>query len=149
MANAAITPIRSGPPLGSDGDIPVQYIDFDARGFGRRFPQTDAPEGWVKKVNRRAGKVWVGYFHLWTTDAQSRRVRTKKEKTLGSGSLPKHEAQQKLADYISEYTGKLTKQGDSISTFTELWKAFWPACNRRLGKCLGHGARPMHAQNDE
>jgi len=47
MANAAITPIRSGPPLGSDGDIPVQHTDFDARGFGRRFPQTDAPEGWV------------------------------------------------------------------------------------------------------
>ena len=47
MANAAITPIRSGPPPGSDGDIPVQHTDFDARGFGRRFPQTDVPEGWV------------------------------------------------------------------------------------------------------
>src|ERR1700730_504249 len=101
MANAAIKPIRSGPPPVSDGDIPVQHTDFDARGFGRRFPQTDAPEGWVKKVNRREGKVWVGFFHLWTTDAQARRVRTKKEKTLGYGSLPKHEAQQKLADYIA------------------------------------------------
>ena len=143
MANAAITPIRSGPPLGSDGDIPVQHTDFDARGFGRRLPQTDAPEGWVKKVNRREGKVWVGFFHLWTTDAQARRVRTKKEKTLGSGSLPKHEAQQKLADYISEYTGKLTKQGDSISTFTELWKAFcavtsgqWSMKTRQNLPCL-------------
>ncbi len=29
--------------------------------------------------------------------------------------MPKHEAQQKLADYISEYTGRLTKQGDSIT----------------------------------
>ena len=38
--------------------------------------------------------------------------------------MPMHEAQQKLADYIIEYTGRLTKQGDSISTFCELWKAF-------------------------
>jgi hypothetical protein len=120
MANAAITPIRSGPPLGSDGDIPVQHTDFDARGFGRRFPQADAPEGWVKKVNRREGKVWVGFFHLWTTDAQARRVRTKKEKALGPGSLPKHEAQQKLADYISEYTGKLTRVGQLPILFRQL-----------------------------
>jgi hypothetical protein len=38
--------------------------------------------------------------------------------------MPKHEAQEKLADYITEYTGRLTRQGDSISTFGELWKAF-------------------------
>jgi hypothetical protein len=36
----------------------------------------------------------------------------------------KHEAQQKLAEYIEEYTSRLTKQGNSITTFTELWKAF-------------------------
>jgi hypothetical protein len=75
-------------------------------------------------MERRAGKVRVGFFHLWTTDAQGRRVRTKKEKTLGAASMSNHEAQRKLADYISEYTGRLTKQGDSISTFGELWKAF-------------------------
>jgi hypothetical protein len=38
--------------------------------------------------------------------------------------MPKHEAQRKLADYIEEYTGRLTKQGSSIATFTDLWKAF-------------------------
>jgi integrase len=38
--------------------------------------------------------------------------------------MPKHEAQQKLADYIEEYTGKLVHQGDSIESFAELWKAF-------------------------
>ena len=38
--------------------------------------------------------------------------------------MPKHEAQGKLAGYITEYTGRLTKQGDSISTFSEPWKAF-------------------------
>jgi hypothetical protein len=48
----------------------------------------------------------VGFFHLWTTDANGGRVRQKKEKTLGPVSMPKHEAQQKLADYILEYTGQ-------------------------------------------
>jgi integrase-like protein len=98
---------------------------FDLRGLGRRLPKTEAPAGWVKKIERsREGKVWVGFFHLWTTDIHGRRIRTKKEKTLGPASMPKHEAQEKLADYITEYTGRLTKQGDSISTFGVLWKAF-------------------------
>jgi integrase len=143
MANAAITPIRSGPLPGGNGDTPVQPVSLDARGLGRRLPQPEAPEGWVRKIERREGKVWVGFFHLWTTDAHARRVRTKKEKTLGAASLPKHEAQQKLADYISEYTGRLTKQGDSISTFTELWKAFcavksgqWSMKTRENLQCL-------------
>jgi len=61
---------------------------------------------------------------VWTTDADGRRVRQQKEKTLGPTSMPKHEAQQKLADYIEEYTGRLTKQGSSIATFNDLWKAF-------------------------
>ena len=79
----------------------------------------------MKKIERsREGKVWVGFFRLWTTDVHGRRVRTKKEKTLGPASMPKHEAQGKLAGYITEYTGRLTKQGDSISTFSEPWKAF-------------------------
>ncbi len=38
--------------------------------------------------------------------------------------MPKHEAHQKLADYIEEYTGKLLHQGESIESFAELWKAF-------------------------
>jgi hypothetical protein len=85
-------------------------VDFDVRGLGRRLPRTEAPEGWIKKIERcREGKVWVGFFHLWTTDANGGRVRQKKEKTLGPGSMPKHEAQQELADYISEYTGRLSR----------------------------------------
>ena len=100
-------------------------VDFDVRGLGRRLPRTEAPEGWIKKIERcREGKVWVGFFHLWTTDANGGRVRQKKEKTLGPASMPKHEAQQKLADYISEFTGRLSRQGNSITTFSELWKAF-------------------------
>ena len=38
--------------------------------------------------------------------------------------MPKHDAQKKLADYIEEYTGRLTKQDRSITTFGELWTAF-------------------------
>ena len=38
--------------------------------------------------------------------------------------MPKHEAQQKLADYIEEFTGKLIHQGDAIESFADLWKAF-------------------------
>jgi hypothetical protein len=59
------------------------------------------------------------------------------EKTLGPASMPKHEAQSKLADYIEEFTGRVTKQGSSIATFTDLGKAFcavrsgwWPKKTR-------------------
>jgi hypothetical protein len=93
-------------------------VDFDIRGLGRRLPRTEAPEGWIKKVERqREGKVWVGFFHVWTTGANGCRLRRKKEKTLGPASMPKHEAQSKLADYIEEYTGRITRQGSSIATF--------------------------------
>jgi hypothetical protein len=124
MAENATTPSASGQPLQNSTDPLGQPLDFDVRGLGRRLPRTDAPEGWLRKIERREGKVWVGFFHLWATDANSRRVRTKKEKTLGPASMPKHKAQQKLAEYIEEYTGRVTRQGSSIDTFTDLWKAF-------------------------
>ncbi len=123
MADKAIAPLDPPP---EDGSSPLgQPVDFDVRGLGLRLPRVDAPEGWIKKVERRReGKVWVGFFHLWSTDANGRRVRQKKEKTLGPASLPKHEAQSKLVEYIEEYTGKVVKQGSSITTFADLWKAF-------------------------
>lgn len=90
-----------------------------------KLARVEAPEGWVKKVERaREGKVWVGYFHVWETAPDGQRVRRKKEKTLGPATKPKHEALNELAEYIAEQTGKLAKQGESISTFAELWKAF-------------------------
>ena len=106
-----------------------QALDFDLRGLGRRLPRTEAPEGWVQKIARsREGKVWVGFFfHLWTTNPNGRRVRTKKEKTRGPASMAKHEAQEKSTDYITEYTGRLTSQGNSITTFSELLKDFFPS----------------------
>jgi Domain of unknown function (DUF4338) len=38
--------------------------------------------------------------------------------------MPKHEAQRKLAEYIEKYTSTITKQGSSIASFNDLWKAF-------------------------
>src|ERR1700733_15271131 len=68
-------------PLGNNPGPPGQALDFDIRGLGRRLPKAEAPEGWIRKIERRReGKVWVGFFHLWTTDAQGRRVRTKKKR---------------------------------------------------------------------
>src|SRR5882724_1743085 len=125
MADNAIVAIDSARPRTIDSSPLGEPVDFDVRGLGRRLPRTDAPEGWIKKIERRReGKIWVGFFHLWTTDANGRRVRTKKEKTLGPASMAKHEAQEKLTEYITEYTGRLTSQGNSITTFSELWKAF-------------------------
>src|SRR5271165_7685133 len=89
MADTATTPTRSANLPGNNGDTLGQPVDFDLRCLGRRLPKTEAPEGWVKKIERsREGKVWVGFFHLWTTDVHGRRVRTKKEKTLGPASMP-------------------------------------------------------------
>jgi integrase len=115
------------PVVSRPGFAPV--IEIDLRHIGRT-PQphltgSPTPEGWIKRIDRpREGKVWVGFFHLYVADSSGRTVRRKKEKTLGSATMPKHEAQQKLAEYIEEYTGKLIRQGDSIESFAELWKAF-------------------------
>jgi hypothetical protein len=71
---------------------------------------------------------WIGGPNNGGTSRalSGRAVRRKKEKTLGPATMPKHEAQQKLADYIEEYTGKLIHQGESIESFAELWKASRP-----------------------
>ena len=70
MADRATAAFDSGRSLGADPDPLGEPVDFDVRGLGRRLPRTEAPEGWIKKIERRReGKVWVGFFHLWTTDA--------------------------------------------------------------------------------
>jgi hypothetical protein len=105
------------------GLMPV--LDVLIQSVGRGLPRVEAPEGWVKKVDRaREGKVWVGSFHVWETTPGGKRVRRKKEKTLGPASKPRHEALRLLTDYIAQHTGKLAKQGESISTFAQLWRAF-------------------------
>jgi hypothetical protein len=111
-------PERKGPTL-------VPSLEVEIQSIGPGLPRVEAPEGWVKKVERaREGKVWVGYFHIWETGPDGQRVRRKKEKTLGPAIKPKHEALKELGEYITEHTGKLAKQDESISTFAELWKAF-------------------------
>jgi hypothetical protein len=39
-------------------------VDFDLKGLGGRLLRTDAPDGWIKKFERRQGKVWVVSFIL-------------------------------------------------------------------------------------
>ena len=83
-------------------------------------PESKRQRAGSGRSSAREGKVWVGYFHVWEIASDGQRVRRKKEKTLGPATKPKHEA---LND-IAEHTGKLAKQGESISTFAELWTAF-------------------------
>jgi integrase len=112
------TPERNGLALVPPKDVNVKTI-------GSHLPRVEAPEGWVKKMDReREGKVWIGFFHVWEIKPDGERVRRKKEKTLGPVTKPKHEALKELAAYITEYTGKLAKQGKSINSFSDLWEAF-------------------------
>src|SRR5229473_2442600 len=84
MAEVA-TIVFNSERLRTNGSSPLgEPVDFDVKGLGGRLPLTDAPEGWIKKVERRRqGKLWVGFFHIWVTDTSGRRIRQKKEKTLG------------------------------------------------------------------
>ncbi|MEO7143229.1 MAG: hypothetical protein ABI165_06950, partial [Bryobacteraceae bacterium] len=87
MAEKATAPFDSGQALGPSPSQLGEPVSFDVRRLGRQLPGAEAPEGWIKKIERRReGKVWVGFFHLWTTDANGR-VRQKKEKTLGPASM--------------------------------------------------------------
>jgi hypothetical protein len=82
-----IQPEREGLSLVTPLGVEIQRV-------GPSLPRVEAPEGWVKKIDRaREGKVWVGYFHVWETAPGGQRVRRKKEKTLGpatkrSGNSP-------------------------------------------------------------
>ena len=121
--SSASQPADSRPALAPVIEINVRHIGRTPQ--PEKLTGSEAPEGWIKRIDRpREGKVWVGFFHLYVADPSGRAVRRKKEKTLGPATMPKHEAQQKLADYIEEYTGKLIHQGESIESFAELWKAF-------------------------
>ena len=58
------------------GSRQVPPPDLAINSVGRGLPRVEAPEGWVKKVERaREGKVWVGYFHVWETAPDGQRVR--------------------------------------------------------------------------
>jgi hypothetical protein len=87
MADNATAAFDSGRPVEKRPSPLGESVDFDVRGPGRHLPRPEAPEGWIKKIKRRReGKVWVGFFHLWTADLNGERVRQKKERTLGPSS---------------------------------------------------------------
>ena len=98
--------------------------DFNVRDLGRRRPRTQTPEGWVKRIERGDGKVWVGFFHLWVTNRDGERLRRKKEKVLGPAAMPKHEALKKLAAYIQAFTRVEPAQTTVIRTYADLWRTF-------------------------
>src|SRR5215831_21428125 len=113
--SSASHPADSRPALAPVIEINVRHIGRTPQ--PEKLTGSEAPEGWIKKIDRpREGKVWVGFFHLYVADSFGRPVRKKKEKTLGPATMPKHEAQQKLADYLEEFTGKLIHQGDAIES---------------------------------
>jgi hypothetical protein len=99
-------------------------IEINVRHIGRtpqpeKLTGSGSPEGWIRKVDRpREGKVWVGFFHLYVADPSGRTIRRKKEKTLGPATMPKHEAQQKLAEYIEEYTSSIKGNRSSQLKFS-------------------------------
>jgi integrase len=148
MSDNAIPAFDSARQPGRDPSLLGEPVDFDIKGLGRRLPRTEAPEGWIKKIERRReGKVWVGFFHIWTTDTNGRRVRKKKEKTLGPASMPRHEAHSKLAEYVEGYTGSVIKQGNSIAIFAELWKAFCAVRSGRWSKKTKEDLRYLFAKH--
>jgi hypothetical protein len=59
--------------------------------------------------------------------------------------MAKHEAQTKLVEYIEEYTGRVTKQGNAISTFAELWNAFCAVKSGRWSKKMKEDLRYLSA----
>jgi integrase len=74
----------------------------------------------------------VGWVLLSLDDRSGRAAESsKKGKDAGPASMPKHEAQQKLAEYIEEFTGRITKQGNAITMFADLWNAY---CAVRSGQ---------------
>jgi hypothetical protein len=103
--SSASHPIDSRPALAPVIEINVRHIGRTPQ--PEKLTGSEAPEGWIRKVDRpREGRVWVGFFHLYVADPSGKAVRRKKEKTLGPATMPKHEAQQRLAEYIEEYTGR-------------------------------------------
>ena len=120
--NAAMHPSPAPSPADRPADSGLApVIEINVRHIGRtpqpeKLSGSEAPEGWIKRIDRpREGKVWVGFFHLYVADPSGRAVRRKKEKTLGPVTMPKHEAQQKLADYMrSKQASSSTRGNPSI-----------------------------------
>lgn len=122
MSERGIRPLPGQRPDETRGAAAGHDLDF--RDLGRRRPRAQSPEGWVKRIERGDGKVWVGFFHLWVTDPNGERLRRKKEKVLGPAAMPKHEALKKLAAYIQAFTRMEPAQATVIRTYADLWRTF-------------------------
>jgi hypothetical protein len=114
--------------------------DFYVQDLGRRRPKTQTPEGWVKKIERGDGKVWVGFFHVWVTSKDGERLRRKKEKVLGPAAIPKHDALKKLADYIQVFTREEPAQTAVIRTYAARWRRAHGPRGRPLRGRLAFGS---------
>ena len=122
MAERGTRPLPGQRPDEANDAAPGR--DFNAQDLGRRRLRTQTPEGWVKRIERGDGKVWVGFFHLWVTNRDGERLRRKKEKVLGPAAMPKHEALKKLAVYIQAFTRVEPAQTTVIRTYADLWRTF-------------------------
>ena len=122
MSERGTGPLPGQRPDEAKGAAPGRALDF--QDLGRRRPRTQTPEGWVKRIERDDGKVWVGFFHLWVTNRDGERLRRKKEKVLGPAAMPKHEALKKLAVYIQAFTRVEPAQTTVIRTYADLWRTF-------------------------
>ena len=103
MVKSDANPIHSAPAPAdkhiAPAPAPAPVIDIDAASVGKRRRFMHPKAGSRKKTVNGKATYGSDIFHLWTEDLTGRRVRTKKEKKLGPGTMPKHEAQRKLADY--------------------------------------------------
>src|SRR6266699_5283776 len=62
MSEHATAPFDSERPPGTNPSPLGRPVDFNVRGLGRQLPRTEAPEGWIRKIERRReGKVWTGF----------------------------------------------------------------------------------------
>jgi hypothetical protein len=57
MAERGTRPLPGQRPDEARGAAPCR--DFHVQDLGRRRPRTQTPEGWVKRIERGDGKVWV------------------------------------------------------------------------------------------
>jgi hypothetical protein len=79
-SSSASQPADSRPALALVIEINVRHIGRTPQ--PERLIGSEAPEGWIKKIDRlREGKVWVGFLHLYVAVPSGRTVRRKKEKT--------------------------------------------------------------------
>jgi hypothetical protein len=116
-------------------------------GVGYRAPKRRRAGSRESSVDAKGGSGLVISMSGRPMRTASACAGRKKEKTLGPASMPKHEAQSKLADYIEEYTGRVAKQGNAIDAFADLWNAFSAVRSGRWSKKTKEDLRYLFAKH--